>query len=158
MGAEYVSDHNQVGLNVVHCETEHGQVLAGKKITTLTIFGQKTSVQMTLDILVLEIEFCLKRSSPGEGGSWRGGPRCKGGIASEDCAFPPPWNLQIVSRYFRFPKFTSSVVRYFSGYILISKSYHLFSCEIFLSIFFISKINHPFLCEIFLSICFYFKN
>ena len=41
VGAEYVSDHNQVGLNVVHCETEHGQVLVGKNIKTLTIFGQK---------------------------------------------------------------------------------------------------------------------
>ena len=68
VGAEYVSDHNQVGLNVVHCETEHGQVLAGKKIKTLTIFGQKTSVQMTLDILVLEIEFCLKEAHLGEEG------------------------------------------------------------------------------------------
>ena len=27
MGTEDISDHHQVGLNVVHCEPEHGQVL-----------------------------------------------------------------------------------------------------------------------------------
>ena len=54
VGAEYVSYDDQVGLNVVHCETEHGQVLVGKKIKILTIFGQKTRVQMILDILVSE--------------------------------------------------------------------------------------------------------